>query len=56
MSEPIKNPARRATMVATAVLRTAEEEFDDQEESSGTPGVYRRPSISPARSAGESRR
>lgn len=55
ISELTKNPARRATMAATEG-RMAEEEFDDQEEGRQTPGVSRRPSDSPARSAGDPRR
>ena len=55
ISELTKNPARRATMVATEG-RMAEEGFDDQEEGRRTPGVSRRPSDSPAQSAGDPRR
>ena len=55
LSELTKNPARRATMAATEG-RMAEEEFDDQEEGRRTPGVSRRPSDAPARSAGDPRR
>jgi len=55
MSELVRNPAPRATMEAAA-RRTAEEEFDDQEEGRLALGFHLRPSTSLPWRARESRR